>query len=233
MRTSNSTSTEKYIRINNNMAIRLLYTNPVSILSTASSLMILSWLTPIDNHSNFICSINKNRHSFTAISTEKRFTINIPTKELEKLVLDIGSCSGREGDKYQRLGISKKLLLDSFIGVDVEGVAANLCCTVTKIIDHPGHASARASGCVSMGAGTVGVEAAHGNAHFGTLPHLASLAVAPSPGDRGGAFAVRARAPVVLQSHRTQGTARRPASGFGVVVGAWRGTGFPAPRWSN
>lgn len=61
---------------------RLLYTNPVCILTTVDQLrqrrnaMVVSWLTPINNHGCFIMAINKQRHSASLILTRRSFCLS-------------------------------------------------------------------------------------------------------------------------------------------------------------
>ena len=86
---------------------RLLYTNPVCILSSCDAelhrnLMTISWLTPIDNHGRMICSINKRRHSAAGVLAHKTFVLNVPSAELAQTVLEVGGCSGAEVDKLER-----------------------------------------------------------------------------------------------------------------------------------
>lgn len=86
---------------------RLLYTNPVCILSSCDesmrrNLMTISWLTPLDNQGRLICSINKRRHSAAGVLHQQTFVLNIPTANLAPVLLDIGACSGESVDKVER-----------------------------------------------------------------------------------------------------------------------------------
>ncbi|CAJ1416540.1 unnamed protein product [Effrenium voratum] len=86
---------------------RLLYTNPVCILSSCDAsmrrnLMTISWLTPMDNQGRFLCSLNKSRHSAGGVLSQRVFVLNVPTAELAQTVLDVGGCSGSCVDKIER-----------------------------------------------------------------------------------------------------------------------------------
>lgn len=54
---------------------RFLYPQPVCLLTTTSSslevrnVMTISWLTPVDNHGRFVCSMNQKRHSAQVLQT--------------------------------------------------------------------------------------------------------------------------------------------------------------------
>ena len=86
---------------------RLLYTNPVCILSSCSerlqrNLMTISWLTPLDNQGRLMCSINKRRHSAAGVLHHKTFVLNVPPANLAETLLAIGACSGESVDKVER-----------------------------------------------------------------------------------------------------------------------------------
>ena len=86
---------------------RLLYTNPVCILSSCNermqrNLMTISWLTPLDNQGRLICSINKRRHSAAGLLHHKTFVFNVPPVNLAETLLAIGACSGASVDKVER-----------------------------------------------------------------------------------------------------------------------------------
>lgn len=86
---------------------RLLYTNPVCILSSCNerlqrNLMTISWLTPLDNQGRLMCSINKRRHSAAGVLHHKTFVLNVPPANLAETLLAIGACSGESVDKVER-----------------------------------------------------------------------------------------------------------------------------------
>ena len=99
-----------------NLLSRLLYPNPVCLLTVnfgcdveplgfERNIMTISWLTPVDNYGNFICSINKKRHSADLLMKAKAFVLNVPVHGQESMVISIGSVSGRAVDKFDLLGI--------------------------------------------------------------------------------------------------------------------------------
>lgn len=64
------------------MFSRLLYTNPVCVLTTVDedrgqrNAMVVSWLTPVNNYGCFIMSINKERHTATLLLRRKTFCLS-------------------------------------------------------------------------------------------------------------------------------------------------------------
>lgn len=99
------------VQIKGNMMCRLLYPNPVCLLTVynpmkhRANVMTVTWLTPIDNSGTFVCSINKRRYSSELLNVSSTFTLNIPTRDMEGTILNIGSCSGRDTDKFQKFGL--------------------------------------------------------------------------------------------------------------------------------
>jgi flavin reductase (DIM6/NTAB) family NADH-FMN oxidoreductase RutF len=102
---------------------RLLYTNPVCFLCVRSStsehqlpheasanetanetitdnVMVLSWLTATNNEGNFVFSVCKRRYTASLLVEGKVFTLSVPVKGMEKLVLHVGGISGRFGSKF-------------------------------------------------------------------------------------------------------------------------------------
>jgi len=51
-------------------------------------------------------SVRPSRHSYRMIRESGCFTVNIPTKELLEKVDKCGLVSGREGDKFERVGLT-------------------------------------------------------------------------------------------------------------------------------
>ncbi|KAJ3328593.1 hypothetical protein HDU76_009683 [Blyttiomyces sp. JEL0837] len=87
--------------------------------------MTISWLTPLDNHGHFICSMKASRHSASLLfsdnddstassdgmpsnsqTTRPRFVLNVPVAGMEDLIVKIGGVSGSTGcDKFDELEI--------------------------------------------------------------------------------------------------------------------------------
>lgn len=94
------------------MKSRLLYSNPVVLLVSASdadvkNVMVLSWLTPVNNRGVFVFSINKKRHSLKNLKQTRRFCLAVPVEGMEQILIDIGSCTG--GDTVSNLAYCAEL----------------------------------------------------------------------------------------------------------------------------
>jgi len=64
------------------------------------NVMILSWLTATNNEGQFCASLHKHRHTRCLLESSRQFCLSIPTKEMESLVLQVGSVSGKWGSKF-------------------------------------------------------------------------------------------------------------------------------------
>lgn len=112
----NKQENEKMVLITEKQLLsRLLYPNPVCILCVESTnekdelirnCMTITWLTPVNNVGLFVMSMNNNRYTRMILRKQKKFTLNIPTKMEEQLVLEIGGCSGKDDDKIMHLKIN-------------------------------------------------------------------------------------------------------------------------------
>ncbi|ORY48202.1 hypothetical protein BCR33DRAFT_60780 [Rhizoclosmatium globosum] len=112
-------------KVEKHMLSRLLYANPVCLLTSSNSshrnVMTISWLTAIDNNGHFTCSMNANRYSATMLESQSsegqqglvgsRFVLNVPSAEMQETVLAVGGCSGRVADKFQALDLEANICL--------------------------------------------------------------------------------------------------------------------------
>lgn len=52
------------------------------------------------------CVISEGNHSFEMIRRSGECVINVPEVHLAKVVVGIGNCSGEEGDKFEKFGLT-------------------------------------------------------------------------------------------------------------------------------
>ena len=79
---------------------RLLYPNPVCFLACPTNVMVVSWLTATNNNGHFMFSLCKRRHTASLLQPNSKFTLSVPVRGMEELVLDVGGTSGRNGSKF-------------------------------------------------------------------------------------------------------------------------------------
>ncbi|KAE9330313.1 hypothetical protein PR003_g15334 [Phytophthora rubi] len=102
-----------WVAVDRGMLSRLLYPNPVCLLSVRSkdggarSLMTITWLTAINNQGGFICSMNATRHTTKFMNQSGAvFVLNVPVRGMEELVLAIGGSTGADMDKFDQLNVA-------------------------------------------------------------------------------------------------------------------------------
>ncbi|KAJ1561718.1 hypothetical protein HK096_003593, partial [Nowakowskiella sp. JEL0078] len=100
------------VRVPSHLLSRLLYANPVCLLSICTldgsgifsrNVMTISWLTPIDNNAHFICSMKQSRNTASFLNLTHHFVLNVPVAGMEQLIYSVGSTS--RVDKFSLLNI--------------------------------------------------------------------------------------------------------------------------------
>lgn len=119
-------------------AFTLIEPGPVVLVTTHDghkpNIMTISWTMVMDFTPVFAITTGAWNHSFTALSKQRECMIAIPTVDLLDTVVGIGTCSGRDTDKFSRFGLT------SVPGKSVKAplireCLANIECRVTDIID--------------------------------------------------------------------------------------------------
>jgi flavin reductase (DIM6/NTAB) family NADH-FMN oxidoreductase RutF len=90
---------------------QLLEPGPVVLLTTArkgrANIMTLSWHMMVEFEPPLIaCVVSNRNYSFAALRATKECVIAIPALELAPKVVEVGNCSGRNVDKFQRFGLT-------------------------------------------------------------------------------------------------------------------------------
>jgi len=135
------------LEIPHEVKIRLLYTNPVCLLTTFDPLtrerniMTISWVTPLSNRAAFLASMNTRRYSTTLLQRTRRFVLSIPTKDDIPMVLAIGRCTGAKiSDKIGHLNVPVWHPFGTEVAPAVlGGCCAFLSCVVEHLEEVDGH----------------------------------------------------------------------------------------------
>jgi flavin reductase (DIM6/NTAB) family NADH-FMN oxidoreductase RutF len=90
---------------------QLLEPGPVVLLTTArkgrANVMTMSWHMMVEFEPPLVaCVVSGNNYSFAAIRATKECVIAIPAVKLAPKVVAVGNCSGRDVDKFARLGLT-------------------------------------------------------------------------------------------------------------------------------
>ncbi|RYZ69978.1 MAG: flavin reductase family protein [Lysobacteraceae bacterium] len=90
---------------------RFLEPGPIVLVSSAwkgeRNIMTLGWHMVMGFEPSLLaCYIWEENHSFSLIRRSRQCVINLPAAELVDTVVGIGNCSGTEGDKFERFGLT-------------------------------------------------------------------------------------------------------------------------------
>jgi len=121
-----------------NKAFTLIEPGPVILVTTndgqRDNVMTISWTMVLDFSASFALTTGPWNYSYGALRRAKECVISIPTVDLIDTVVGIGTCSGRDVDKFERFGLTRakaKLVRPPHI----EQCLANIECRVIDIID--------------------------------------------------------------------------------------------------
>jgi flavin reductase (DIM6/NTAB) family NADH-FMN oxidoreductase RutF len=92
-------------------ARRYLEPGPAVLVSSAygdkRNIMTMGWHTVLEFTPSLIgCMITSSNYSFHLIKKSGESVINIPTRDLSKIVVGIGNCSGSDTDKFEKFGLT-------------------------------------------------------------------------------------------------------------------------------
>lgn len=91
-------------------AFTLLEPGPVVLVTThdgeKSNIMTISWTMVLDFTPRFALTTGPWNHSFGALQRTRECVIAIPTVDLLDTVVGIGTCSGRDTDKFAKFGLT-------------------------------------------------------------------------------------------------------------------------------
>lgn len=119
-------------------AFTLIEPGPVVLVTTHDghqpNIMTISWTMVMDFTPMFAITTGAWNHSFTALSRQRECVIAIPTVDLLDTVVGIGTCSGRDTNKFFKFGLTA-VPGKSVKAPLIRECLANIECRVTDIID--------------------------------------------------------------------------------------------------
>ena len=93
-----------------NKAFTLMESGPVVLVSTndgkKNNIMTISWTMVLDFTPRFAITTGEWNYSFRALKRTKECVIAIPTLDLLDRVVGIGTCSGKDTDKFARFKLT-------------------------------------------------------------------------------------------------------------------------------
>ena len=92
---------------------QLLEPGPVVLLTTAqkgrADVMTMSWHMMVEFEPPLVaCVVSSADYSFAALKATKECVIAIPALHLAQKVVDVGNCSGRDVEKFERFGLTPR-----------------------------------------------------------------------------------------------------------------------------
>lgn len=91
-------------------AYTLLEPGPVVLVTTRdgkrSNVMTISWTMVLDFTPRFAIATGAWNHSYKALTKTRECVIAIPTVDMLDTVVDIGTCSGADTDKFEEFGLT-------------------------------------------------------------------------------------------------------------------------------
>ena len=90
---------------------QLLQPSPVVLLTTAqkghANVMTMSWHMMVEFEPPLVaCVVSNANYSYAALRATKECVIAIPALELAPKVVEVGNCSGRDVEKFERFGLT-------------------------------------------------------------------------------------------------------------------------------
>ena len=91
-------------------AFTLMEPGPVVFITTndgeSNNIMTISWTMVVDFTPIFALTTGPWNYSYTALRKSKECVIAIPTADMIKQVVGVGTCSGADTDKFEKFGLT-------------------------------------------------------------------------------------------------------------------------------
>jgi flavin reductase (DIM6/NTAB) family NADH-FMN oxidoreductase RutF len=92
---------------------QLLEPGPVVLLTTSAkgraNVMTMSWHMMVEfEPPRIACVVSNGDYSFAALKATKQCVIAIPALKLAQKVADVGNCSGRDVEKFEKIGLTPR-----------------------------------------------------------------------------------------------------------------------------
>lgn len=114
---------------------------PVVLVTTSvnnhPNIMTLSWTIVLDFTPRFAFMTGPWNYSFDALMKTRECVIAVPTAPLAETTVQIGSCSGRDVDKFEKFGLTPASAMEVKAPLITE-CYANLECRVTDYVEKHG-----------------------------------------------------------------------------------------------
>jgi len=124
-------------RLKISKAFTLMESGPVVFITTndgkKDNVMTISWTMVVDFTPVFAITTGPWNYSYTALRKTRECIIAIPTVDLIDKVVGVGTCSGRDVDKFERFGLTR--MPGRYVKAPlIKECLANIECSVVDIV---------------------------------------------------------------------------------------------------
>ena len=120
-----------------NRAFTLIEPGPVVLVSThdgrKDNVMTITWTTVMDFSPRFAIVTGPWNHSFAALRRPGECVLAIPAADMLDIAVGIGTCSGKDTDKFERFGLTR-LKGERVRAPLIRECLANIECRVVEMI---------------------------------------------------------------------------------------------------
>jgi len=121
-----------------NRAFTLMEPGPVVLVTThdgsKDNIMTITWTMVLDFTASFAMTTGPWNYSYAALEKTRECVIAIPTVDMIDIAVGIGTCCGREEDKFGKFGLSRARARHVQPPL-IEQCLANIECRVVDIIE--------------------------------------------------------------------------------------------------
>ncbi|MCL2524323.1 MAG: flavin reductase family protein [Betaproteobacteria bacterium] len=119
-------------------AFTLIEPGPVTLITThdgcRDNIMTITWTMVLDFSAAFAITTGPWNHSYRALEKTRECVIAIPTADMLDIAVGIGTCSGREEDKFEKFGLTRATARHVKAPL-IEQCLANIECEVVDIVE--------------------------------------------------------------------------------------------------
>jgi flavin reductase (DIM6/NTAB) family NADH-FMN oxidoreductase RutF len=119
-------------------AFTLIEPGPVVLVTTTDgrkdNVMTISWTMVLDFSAAFALTTGPWNYSYAALQTTKECVIAIPTVDMIDIAVGVGTCSGRDVDKFETFDLTR-LKAKHVSAPLIKECVANIECRVVDIIE--------------------------------------------------------------------------------------------------
>jgi len=119
-------------------AFTLIEPGPVVLVTThdgqRDNVMTITWTMALGFSASFAITTGPWNHSYAALQKTKECVIALPTVDMLDIAVGVGTCSGREVDKFEKFGLTHVQARHVRAPL-IEQCLANIECQVTDIIE--------------------------------------------------------------------------------------------------